>query len=58
MDVSNHEPKNAGRLLGLRPDCGCCAGGFHRKGRKYTRVKSAKLSNKARRSKPKSKDHR
>ena len=32
MDVSNHEPKNAGRLLGLRPDCGCCAGGVSSQG--------------------------
>ncbi len=58
MDTGNHEKGNADCRLGIRPHCHCCGGGEKRKGRKYTRAKSDKLSRKAMRSKPKEKDHR
>jgi len=53
-----HSSINAAHALGMRPLCPCCGGGEHRKGYKYTKAKSRKLSLKARRAKPKSKEHR
>ena len=58
MDTNNHLKSNPGLILGLRPDCGCCAGGKWRKGKTLSRVTSSKYNVKNRRAKPKSKDHR
>ena len=44
--------------MGIRPLCFCCHGGEHRKGYRYTKAKSRKMTRKARRSKPKHKEHR
>ena len=50
-----HEPI---RKRGYRPMCPCCAGGEVRIGYSCTKAKSRRQNNKARRSKPKYKNHR
>lgn len=44
--------------LGIRPLCHCCSGGEKRHGYKHTKAVSHYHSLKAKKSKPKSKDHR
>ena len=44
MDTNNHLKSNPGLILGLRPDCGCCAGGKWRKGKTLSRVTSSKYN--------------
>jgi hypothetical protein len=58
MDTNNHEKANCDVRLGQRPHCRCCAGGDRRKGRKHTRAASSYQTQKHKRAKPKSKDHR
>lgn len=51
MQGSDREKNNKDFILGMRPTCPCCGGGEVRKGRKYTRAKSNKLSRKAKKPK-------
>lgn len=57
-DLPSREKKNLSYILGIRPFCSCCGGGAYRKGRKLTKAASHAQSNKAKRSKPRYKDHR
>lgn len=52
------ESVNAEHHHAVRPLCPCCGGRDYRKGYRHTKAGSRKLSVKARRSKPKSKDHK
>lgn len=46
------------RRLGMRPYCGCCAGGERRKGKRFSKAASHSKNVKNGRAKPRYKDHR
>ena len=61
MDTGNSEKKGMSWELGIRPLCRCCGGGEIRGKRgKYKHIKALSRwkNKKARRAKPKEKDHR